>query len=159
MLFKEYPCKCYSSGPNYWGESDFECLYETEETSGNNEDCTECVTSWSEYGGRRSPKNWKIKWPWIVCFILWGPPRIRFRDCRSCKHRLKTSFCNLGSFMIKEFKWNCEGYQYKRPNLFWFCWKLFCWYIYDCIETRKRIKEQKKQYKGYKRWKKNTITY
>ena len=138
MFFKKYPCKCDSYKDYYYGEAYFSCLYETDETYGENDDCTECVASWATYGGRRSPKKWIKKWPWIICFLLWGPPGIDFDDCRSCKNRVKNDFCVKNNGKIKEYEWRCQYYKYKKPNFIWYCWKLFCWTITDCIQKRKQ---------------------
>jgi len=78
-IIKPYHCQSEGNG------EDFECLYETEESCGENDDCSQCVCSWKTYGGRRLPKNWKKKLPWIICFILWGLPYTEFRCCENCK--------------------------------------------------------------------------
>jgi hypothetical protein len=111
-FFTGFPCKCQGHG------EDFECLYETEETCGDNEDCTECVSSWKEYGGRHSPKNWNIKWPWIICFILWGFPYRDFPDCRSCNF-LKKKRCTVKDIKIEnesDWEFRCRHYLHKKSE-------------------------------------------
>jgi len=112
-IIKPFLCQCQGEGEY------FECLYETEETRGENDDCTECVTSWKLYGGRHSPKNWHRVYPWIICFILWGLPFTHFPDCRSCKYRKKkTCTINNVEMSIREYKYLCRDYSFGNKSSF-----------------------------------------
>ena len=106
MFFREYPCLGEGTG------EDFECLYDSEV----GEDCTECLCAWKTFGGRRSPssKHGK-KWPWLICFLLWGLPYTQFPDCRTCKY-LKKNTCLRRNVKIEEYKFQCRDYYYRKAK-------------------------------------------
>ena len=107
-IIKPYKCQSDGSGEN------FECLYETEKSQGENDDCSQCVCSWKEYSGRRSPKNWNKKWPWIICFILWGLPFSEFPCCEICQSWENKTCTYIYNGRKTENFFSCNGFLIKK---------------------------------------------
>jgi len=146
MIFKPYPCLCEGSG------EDFNCLYETDETYGENDNCDSCICSWKTSGGRRSPKNWKIKFPWIICLILWGLPYLDFDDCRSCKNRKKNRCLITNKEMkIEDYKWRCKNYRYGNKTAFIPVIKMTIMDFKERLKRRKQYNEYLKYVKEQKK--------
>jgi hypothetical protein len=87
-LFKLPKCTGHGWYDEYVGNGDFECGYSRQDAYKYDnyiEDCNDCLCSWDTYGGRINPKT-NRKWPYLLCFILFGVPSKHRPCCGNCKY-------------------------------------------------------------------------
>jgi hypothetical protein len=86
-LFKPPKCTGHGGYDEYTGDSDFECGYPRQNAYKYDtyiEDCNDCLCYWDISGGCINPKT-NRKWPFLICFILFGTPFRHSHRCGNCE--------------------------------------------------------------------------
>jgi hypothetical protein len=123
-LFKLPECKGYG-GIDCNGESDFECRYPRQDCYKYDsfiEDCNDCLCSWDTFGGRINPRT-NQKWPFFLCFLLFGFPFRHRPRCGNCKYvqdqlrddgRFEAAKCPITDRCIEPDNWiGCKFFEGK----------------------------------------------
>jgi hypothetical protein len=127
-LFKFPKCEGYGGYSEYPGDSYFECRYPRQNAYKYDnyiEDCNDCLCSWDTYGGRINPKT-NRKWPFFLCFLLFGVPFRHRPRCGNCKYaqdklhddgRVETTRCPITNQCVGPDDWHgCRWFVGKQEK-------------------------------------------
>jgi hypothetical protein len=120
MFLKLPVCEGHSEYDAWNGDYDFWCDYGEETIP---DECDDCLCGWKESGGRVNPKTGR-KIPWLIAFLLYGPPSTRTPCCKNCsrvkgkwKHGKAVCFrgwLREGTEVTKEDGFLCSNYEWKH---------------------------------------------
>jgi hypothetical protein len=120
-LFKLPKCKGHGEYDSYTGDSYFECGYSRQNVY-KIEDCNDCLCSWDTYGGHINPKT-NLKWPFFLCFLLFGFPFRHQSRCGNCRYvqdqlhddgRFEAAKCPIMNRCVEPNDWiGCKFFEGK----------------------------------------------